>query len=474
MNGAAPALERSVGHRRFTGREGEIMKVLIIGCGKVGQTLAVALCEDGNDVTVIDQQKSKMEGLCNQYDIIGVIGNGASYEVQKEAGIEQADLLIAVTGSDELNLLSCLIAKKVGNCNTIARVRKPEYNEQLELLKEELGLAMVINQELASAEEISRVLKFPSAIRVDTFAKSNVEILKYRVPAGSVLAGLRLDEMGAKLKSNVLICAAERDGQVQIPKGDYEIREKDVISIVASASDANAFFRKIGFTSSKIKDIMIVGGGEISYYLARILLPLGIHVKIIEKSLARCERLCELLPKATIINGDGTDKHLLVEEGAKECDAFVALTDFDEENILMSLYVNRLKQKKIVTKINRIAFDEVVKELDLDAVFYPKNITAEHIVRYVRAMKRSFGSNMETLHRLENSVEALEFVVEEGAPFVDIPLQNLNLNSSVLLACISRKGEIIIPRGNDVLQAGDTIIVVTTKAGVHSISDIFA
>ena len=292
------------------------MKVLVIGCGKVGQTLAVVLCEDGNDVTVIDQQKRKMENLCNQYDIIGVVGNGASYEIQKEAGIEQADLLIAVTGSDELNLLSCLIAKKAGNCNTIARVRKPEYNAQLELIKEELGLAMVINQELAAAEEISRVLKFPSAIRVDTFAKSHVEILKYRVPANSILVDLRLDEMQTKLKSNVLICAAERDGQVQIPKGDYKIQEKDVISIVASNRDADAFFKKIGFTNAKIKDIMMVGGGEIAYYLARILLPLGIRVKIIEKSLSRCEALCELLPKATIINGDGTDKQLLVEEGA--------------------------------------------------------------------------------------------------------------------------------------------------------------
>ena len=450
------------------------MKVLVIGCGKVGQTLAVVLCEDGNDVTVIDQQKRKMEDLCNQYDIIGVVGNGASYEIQKEAGIEQADLLIAVTGSDELNLLSCLIAKKAGNCNTIARVRKPEYNAQLELIKAELGLAMVINQELAAAEEISRVLKFPSAIRVDTFAKSHVEILKYRVPANSVLVDLRLDEMQTKLKSNVLICAAERDGQVQIPKGDYKIQEKDVISIVASNRDADAFFKKIGFTNAKIKDIMMVGGGEIAYYLARILLPLGIRVKIIEKSLSRCEALCELLPKATIINGDGTDKQLLVEEGAKQCDAFAALTDFDEENILISLYVKHLGKKKLITKINRIAFDEVVRELDLDTVFYPKNITAEHIVRYVRAMKRSMGSNVETLHRLENNVEARELVVEEGAAFTEIPLQNLNLKSSVLLACISRKREIIIPRGNDVLKSGDTIIVVTTKAGVHSISDIFA
>lgn len=450
------------------------LKIIIIGCGKVGQTLAIALCEEGNDVTVIDLQKSKMEAICNQYDIIGIVGNGASYEVQKEAGIETADLIITVTGSDELNLLSCLIAKKGGNCNTIARVRKPEYNEQMELIKEELGLAMIINQEEASAEEVSRVLKFPSAISIDTFAKSGVEILKYRVPADSVLAGLRLDEMEAKLKCSVLICAAERDGQVQIPKGDYVIQAKDVISIVASAKAANEFFRKVGLKNTRIKDIMIVGGGEIAYYLAKLLLPLGIRVKIIEKSHARCEELCELLPKATIINGDGTDKQLLEEEGARECDAFAALTDFDEENILISLYMKHLGKKKLITKINRIAFDEVVNELDLDTVFYPKNITAENIIRYVRAMKQSIGGNMETLHRLENNVEALEFVVADNAKFTEIPLVDLNLKSSVLLACISRKGQRIIPRGQDVLKTGDTVLVVTTKAGMHDISDIFS
>lgn len=449
------------------------MKILIIGCGKVGQTLAIALCEEGNDITVVDQQRSKMELLCNQYDIIGVVGNGASYRVQKEAGIEHADLLIAVTGSDELNLLSCLIAKKAGNCNTIARVRKPEYNEQLELIKEELGLAMVINQEWASAQEVSRVLKFPSAIRIDTFVKSRVEILKYRVPVGSILHGMTLEEMREKLKCNILICTAEREGQVLIPKGDYRIRERDVISIVASARDANDFFMKIGFTSVKVKDIIMVGGGEIAYYLSRILLPLGIRVKIIEKNLTRCEELCQLLPKATIIHGDGTDKHLLMEEGVEKCDAFAALTDFDEENILISLYIKQLGAKKLITKINRIAFDEVVRELDLDTVFYPKNITAEHIIRYVRAMKQSFGSNVETVHRLENNVEALEFVVDKNSHFTETELQNLALKDAVLLACINRKGKDIIPRGSDVLKPGDTVIVVTTKTGLHDISDIF-
>ncbi len=449
------------------------VKIIIIGCGKVGQTLAVVLSEENNDVTVVDQQRSKMEVLCNQYNIIGVVGNGASYAVQKEAGVEQADLLIAVTGSDELNLLSCLIAKKAGNCNTIARVRKPEYNEQLDLIKEELGLAMVINQEWASAQEVSRVLKFPSAIKIDTFAKSRVEILKYRVPAGSILAGMTLEEMHSRLKCNILICAAERDGQVRIPKGDYEIQEKDVISIVATAGDANDFFKKIGVASAKVKNIIMVGGGEIAYYLAKMLLPLGIRVKIIEKNLSRCEELARLLPKATIINGDGTDKQLLLEEGIQDCDSFAALTDFDEENILISLYFKGLGKKKSITKINRIAFDEVVRELDLDTVFYPKNITAENIIRYVRAMKQSFGSNVETVHRLENNVEALEFVVDEKADFTDIELQKLSLKDTILLAYIGRKGEHIIPRGNDVLKTGDTVIVVTTKTGFHDISDIF-
>ena len=268
------------------------MKIIIVGCGKVGETLAAVLSQEGNDITIIDKKEAVVERLCNQYDIMGNVGNGASYSVQREADIEHADLMIAVTGSDELNLLCCLIAKKAGNCHTIARVRNPEYNSELNFIQEELGLAMVINQELAAAMEIARVLKFPSAIEIDTFAKGRVELLRFKIPADSILNNLNLYEMHNKIKCNVLVCTAERDGKIMIPKGDDVLKAGDVISIVAAPKDENLFFKKIGIHTNQVKNAMIVGGGEIAYYLARMLASAGIQVKILEKRLERCEELC--------------------------------------------------------------------------------------------------------------------------------------------------------------------------------------
>ena len=450
------------------------MKIIIVGCGKVGETLAAVLSQEGNDITVIDKREEVVDDLCNRYDIMGYVGNGVSYTVQTDADIKRADLMIAVTGSDELNLLCCLIAKKAGNCHTIARVRDPEYNNELGFIKEELGLAMVINQEYAAAMEISRVLKFPSAIEIDTFAKGRVELLRFKIPAFSTLDDMSLYEMHNKLKCNVLVCTVERDGQIVIPKGDYIFRSGDVISIVSTAKEENVFFRKIGILSNQVKNVLIVGGGEIGYYLAKILSSAGIQVKLLEKRRERCEELSELLPRATILHGDGTNKQLLDEEGIAQTEGFVTLTDFDEENVILSLYARKRGIRKIVTKINRIAFDEVIETLDLDTTIYPRDITAEYILQYVRAMKNSIGSNVETLHRIiDNKVEALEFIIRSNFRGKDIPLAELPIRPDILVACIYRRGKIILPRGKDVMQEGDSVVVVTVNKGLNDINDIF-
>ena len=449
------------------------MKIIIVGLGKVGQTLAAELSSEDNDLTVIDHKESVVEEFSSQYDIMGMVGNGASYSTQMEAGVEAADLLIAVTGSDELNLLCCLIAKKAGNCHTIARVRNPEYSSELEYIKEELGLAMVINPELAAAGEIARVLKYPSAIEVDSFPKSRVELLKFRIPEGSILADHKLVDVSGRMKKNILICAIERGDELIIPDGNFRLKARDLVSIVGSSAEANDFFRQAGLVGNQIRNIIITGGGTIAYYLTRMLVQAGIKVKIIEKDMDRCDRLCELLPRATIVYGDGTDKELLLEEGLKRTEAFAALTNIDEENILLSLYAKKMGNMKVVTKINRITFDEVICELDLDTIIHPKNITAEYIIRYVRSMKNSLGSNVETLHRIiNNKAEALEFVIRESSRVTDVPLQDLNIRKGILVACISRQGQVIIPRGRDMIRQGDTVIIITRRTRLNDICDI--
>ena len=449
------------------------MQIIIVGCGNVGATLTEQLSKEGHNITVIDVDGNAVEKVANQYDVMGIVGNGASLAVQNEAGIEDADLMIAVTTSDELNLLCCLIAKKAGDCKTIARVRNPVYNKEIAFIKGELGLSMVINPEYAAACEISRLLKFPSAIKVDIFAKGRIELLKCKLGEGSVLHGRPLTYISGGLGCEVLICAVERGEEVFIPDGSFELREKDIITVVASSRNANEFFRKIGMTMNRIKSCIIVGGGETSYYLAKQLLPMGVGIKIIEQSKERCNELSELLPQAMIIHGDGTDRNLLDEEGLPRIHAFVSWTSLDEENIMLSLYAKSVSKAKTITKVHRISYDEIIDSLDLGSVLYPKNITAEYILQYVRAMQNSIGSNVETLYRLiENKVEALEFRVNEQSELVGVPLKELRLKDNLLIACINRKGIIITPGGQDSIMLGDTVVVVTTNQGFHDLKDI--
>lgn len=451
------------------------MNIIIVGCGKVGEKLVEKLCQEKeHDITVIDIRADIIKTLVNQYDVMGVVGSGASIDTLSEAGISDADILIAVTGSDEFNLLTCLIARKTGQCQTIARVRKPEYNKELHLFKEDLGLAMIINPEQAAANEMARSLRFPEAISIDTFAKGRVEILKFRIAEDSPLADIKIADIINKLNCDVLVCGVERGDDAFIPKGDFVLNKGDIVSVVVSIKNELHFFKKIGMKRSKIKNTTIVGGGATSFYLAKLLLNSGIDVKIIEHKQEKCEHLCEVLPKATIIHGDGTDNKLLLEEGVEKADSFVSLTNIDEENIILSMFVKRVSDAKLVTKVNRIAYDEVISSLDLGTVIYPKNITAEYIVKFVRAKNNSIGSNnIETMHTILNGkAEALEFRIKDKSPITGKSLSDLNIKKDVLVACINRNGKILIPRGNDKITVGDTVIVVTTITGLEDITDI--
>lgn len=449
------------------------MNIIIVGCGKIGQNLAEQLGEQGNNITVVDIDSAKVREVSTRFDVMGVVGNGATHATQQEAGIDKADLLIAVTGSDELNLLCCIVAKKKGDCHAIARVKQPEYSTEAEYLRQELGLAMVINPQYAAAEEIARVLRFPSAMKIDTFAGGRVELVKFRLPEGSPLVGMSVRDVVSRLHCDVLICTVEREDEALIPTADLTFEGKDVISLVASPKSAAAFFTKIGYRTHAVKDAIIAGGGRTGHYLCDMLLRHGISVKIIEKDERVCEELSVQFPAATIIHGNAGDKEILTEEGIEHAGAFVALTNMDEENILLSLYAKQAGHGKLVTKINRTDFSDLVARLDLDSIIYPKNIASDVIVRYVRAMKNTIGSNVETLYNIiPGKIEASEFIVKEDSPIVGTPISELQFKKNVLVASILRGKEVIIPRGHDCILPSDHVVIVSELMALHDITDV--
>lgn len=451
------------------------LNIIIVGCGKVGVTLIEQLCKEGHDITIIDKNASKIQTLTNLYDVMGIVGNGASYSVQMDAGIEGTDLIIAVTDSDELNLLCCTVARRVGDCAAIARVRTPDYSKEVGYLREKLGLAMIINPELEAAKEAARILYLPTALEVNSFAHGQAEMVKFRIPEGNLLDGMVISKLSSSVTNKVLICAIERDGEVHIPSGDFIVKNGDIISFVASRKTAKGFLVEIGFKTNQVKNTLIIGGGKAAYYLANQLINAGISVKIIESDRARCEELSVLLPKAIIINGDGTDEELLKEEGIGYVESFVPLTGIDEENIMLTLYARQVSNAKIITKINRINFKEVISKLDLGSLIYPRYITSEAIIAYVRAKKDSMDSNIETLyHMFDYRAEAIEFRVDEESEVTNISLAELSLKKNLLISFINRNGSIIIPSGQDCIKVGDTVMIVTTHTGFNDIQDILA
>ena len=387
--------------------------------------------------------------------------------------MQDTDLVIAVTAHDEINLLSCLTARKASGCHAIARVRDPQYVADLGFIRDELGISMAINPELSTARVVSRLMRFPSAIGVSTFARGRIELLDIRIPAESRLDGMAVCEVNPLLRTNVLLCMVRRGETTYIPKGDFILHTGDDVTVIIPPKEQKFFFDQVGVPSTPIKTAMLVGGGKIAFFLAKILLDSGISVKIIENRLERCEFLSEKLPAATVIHGDGTDRELLDEEGLSSCGAFVSLTGMDEENILLTLFAKRVPGLKTITKINRITFNDVIDGLELGSVIYPKYITSEAIIAYVRARQNSIGSNVETLyHIFDNRVEAIEFRIGADAPVIGVPIMNLKLKDSLLIACINRGGKIIFPRGQDTIEPDDTVIIVTTHSGFGDISDI--
>lgn len=451
------------------------MEIIIVGCGKVGTTLAEQLSKENHNITMIDLSPERIAGISEEIDAIKVVGNGASITTQMEYGIETADMFIAVTGEDELNLLCCLIARKAGHCYTIARVRNPIYNNEINFIKEQLGISMIINPELAAATEIARILRFPQAIKIDPFAKGKVELLKFKCSDTCKLCGLSVADTHNQLKCDVLISAVERGNDIFIPDGKFVIQAGDKISILATPSNSQEFFKKIGIVTTPIKNSMIVGGGTIAYYLAKQLEASNIRVKIVERDKNRCSDLIERLDKSMIICGNGANRKILMEEGLEEADSFVTLTNVDEENVLLALYAKDHSKAKLVTKVNRIDFDEMIGRMDIGSVVFPKYITADYILQYVRAIQNSIGNNVETLyHILDNRAEALEFIIREESEVTGTQLKDLKLKTNLLIGCINRGGQIMIPRGQDSLEKGDSVIVVSTQKGLHDIKDILA
>ena len=410
------------------------MKVIVIGAGKVGHTIIDYISQEGHEVVAVDNNAKLIEEIIDEHDIIGVLGHGASYDILKSAGVAKADLVVAATSSDEVNILACLVAKKLGAKSTIARVRSYEYKNQVNMLTDDFGITMTINPEAESAKEIMKILNFPQAIRVDSFANGNVDLVELYIPDNSPLVGKSLSALSTEYQVKVLVCAVQRNENVFIPDGTYKFEAKDKIHLTAENKAAlRSFLNKSKLIQSKVKTVMIIGGGKITYYLAKDLLRLKYQVKIIEKDNERCLELSQLLPQATIILGDGTDQDLLHEEGINDADAVVSLTDIDEENMIISMYANKQNVHKVVAKINKSSFVSLMETVSMASVISPKDITASRIISHVRAKNNARGSNVVTLYKLVNGrVEALEFKAKDNKKLINICFKNLHLKKKTM------------------------------------------
>lgn len=448
------------------------MRIVIVGCGKVGTSIASQLNAEGHDIVVVDIDRNAVQNLSNSLDVMGIEGNGASYEVLAEAGAEKADLVIAAAALDEVNLYTCLMAKAAGTTHTIARVRNPQYAADIHRVKDTLGLSMSINPELTAAKEMSRLLRFSGALEIDTFSRGSVELIKVALPENSSIANKKISQIDI-LKGKVRICLVERGDEVFIPNGDFVLLGGDRISVASKADVAAKFFKRISVSIGKSRDVILLGGGKISFYLAKNLIASGASVKIIEKNPDRCWELTNILPEAVVIQGDCMDQDLLLSEGVEHADGVAALMDYDEENILISLYIQSVSKAKVITKVNNTSFDSILHGLKIKTIIHPKNLTGEYIASYIRAMQNSLGSNVETLYKLnDDAVEALEFRVRSTSRVTGIPLQELNLKDNLQVISINRHGKIILPQGSDKIMCDDTVVVITKHKGLSDLDDI--
>lgn len=447
------------------------MEIVISGLGSVGTTLMQELADEGHNIVVIDVNAQKIETAVNQFDVKGVIGNGASSSVLKEAGVQHCDLFIGATNHDELNILCCIIAKKLGAKKTIARASKPEY---VDLFKSDgdLGLSLMVNPQYEAALEISRMLRFPSAIKVNEFSNGKVELVEFLVSEDSPLVGLPLKKLGVVFKEKVLICAAQRDDKAIIPTGDFIIREGDRLFVTATMKHISLFFKHLGW-NRQAKDAIIVGGSTTAYYLCKELDKLGIHAKLIEKDAQKAAMFSEDFKKINVILGDGTDQELLLEEGLATTDAFVALANMDEQNIIMSMFATSQDVPKVITKIDQLGYYDMLQKSGIYSAVSTKTSTTDRIIRFVRLIGNTQGSTVKRVfHIIDDSTEILEFEAKENFKRFDVPIQQLNLKKHLLVAGIIRKGELITPSGQDVIKLGDNVIIVTLEEGLDDLKDI--
>ena len=450
------------------------MNIIVIGCGKIGATILANLVEEGHNVVAVDNNPDVITELTNIYDVMGACGNGADCEILEEAGVSSADLVIAATGLDEFNMLSCFLAKKMGAECTIARIRNPEYNDRsLGFMRQQLDLSMVINPELSAAHELYNILKLPSAAKIETFSGRNFEMIEIRLKSDSAFDGMRIADLRSRFNAKFLICAVQREESAYIPDGNFILKSGDKIGITATPAEITKLFKELGIQQKQARNIMILGGGRIAYYLTKKLCAAGIKVTIIERDRKICEELCEALPKAVIVHGDGAGQELLLEEGLHSVDAFVALTGMDEQNILISAFAQAQNVPKVIAKVNRDELIPLAEHWGLDCLISPKKHIADILVQYVRALENSVGSSMETLYKLmDDKVEALEFKVKSDFPKLGVPFKELKTKNNILIAGIMRDRKSIIPAGDDCLIAGDKVIVLAANQRINTLSDI--
>ncbi len=450
------------------------MKIIINGCGKIGRTVLKSLANEGHDIVAIDTNPEVITELTNIYDVMGVCGNGTDSDVLQEAGVANAQLVASFTNSDELNMLTCFLAKKLGASHTIARIRNPEYNDaSLAFMKQQLEISFAVNPELMAAREIFNILQLPSAVNVETFSVRNFEMIELKLKADSALDNLKISDLRSKHKAKYLICAVQRGENAYIPDGNFVLKSGDKIGVCATPAEILKFMKEMGVQQNPAKKIMILGGGSTAYYLAKQLSNLNNSITIIEKNQEICHKLCEAFPKAVVVNGDGTNQEVLIEEGVGVIDALVSITGMDEQNILMSAYAQNKGVPKVITKINRGVLVPMADNWGLDTIITPKKIVSDVLLKYARALENSQGSSVETLYRLmDNKVEALEFVVKDGLDFLGVSFKDLNLKPNILIAGIIRDRRTIIPSGDDMLLAGDKVVVLAANQRINNLSDI--
>ena len=449
------------------------MKIIIAGAGKVGSSVAALLAQEGHDITIIDHDPDTIQSVSNELDVICVEGSATNPETLREAGAGHADLLLAATEQDETNMICGISARKLGTAHVIARVRDPEYLHQTEFLREALGLSVIVNPEYECAKEISRTLRFPGAVRVDAFSKGSVEIVEHRVPAGGKLEGVALKELVQRFGAKVLVGVVERDGQGLIPNGNFVLQAGDRLSVTGATRELRRFFAAIGEYKRPVRRVMIMGGGRSSVYLTRMLQESGMSVTVVERDRERCDTLCDLIPEAHVVCGDATNSDVLQEDGLFSADAFVALTGDDEDNIITALYAKNRGVDKVIVKVNRDYLSEIIENVGLNSVVSPKDIVAQQLARYVRAMSNSMGGSMETLYRLaDGKVEAMEFKVSADSACVDIPLKDLKLKPNILISAIIRGSKSIIPDGSSRIQPGDHAVIVAPAGRIGNMDAI--